>query len=142
MAILFQKFIHREDLRTNPDYLYLFGDNEQRIGQGGQAREMRGEPNAVGIRTKRTPGTDETAYWAERTSDEFIRNCSMLNEDFLPVWKALREDQDLIVVIPTDGLGTGLAELKTRAPLTLEHIEQWINNLLNPSRDLAPEFAV
>jgi hypothetical protein len=49
--------IYRRDLRANPESLYLFGDNTKRVGIGGQAREMRGEPNAVGIATKNAPGS-------------------------------------------------------------------------------------
>ena len=53
--IIYQKFIYRSDLKANPSVLYLFGDNLQRVGLGGQAKEMRGEPNAVGIATKKAP---------------------------------------------------------------------------------------
>lgn len=51
MPLLFQNTIRRAHLRANPKNLYLFGDNEQRRGLGGLARECRGEPNAVGIAT-------------------------------------------------------------------------------------------
>lgn len=52
MIVLHQKFIFREDLQANPDVYYLFGDNVERRGLGGQAKEMRGEPNAIGVATK------------------------------------------------------------------------------------------
>jgi hypothetical protein len=52
MPIIYQKFIRRQDLRNNRDKFYVFGDNMQRIGYGGQARDMRGEPNAIGAVTK------------------------------------------------------------------------------------------
>jgi hypothetical protein len=59
--IIYQKYIKREDLRANPTVLYVFGDNEARTGLGGQAKEMRGEPNAVGIATKASPWV----FWDE-----------------------------------------------------------------------------
>lgn len=43
------KYIKRQDLKSNPNTQYLFGDNLKRSGFGGQAKEMRGEPNAIGI---------------------------------------------------------------------------------------------
>jgi len=49
MPILYQDQIKRDDLRAHPDRIYLFGDNVARQGRGGQAKEMRGEPNALGI---------------------------------------------------------------------------------------------
>ena len=55
MPVIYQKRICRDDLRRNPNAVYIFGDNEARTGLGGQAREMRGEPNAMGIATKRSP---------------------------------------------------------------------------------------
>lgn len=50
MPVVKQDQIMRRDLLDNQDKLYVFGDNMVRRGFGGQAREMRGEPNAVGIR--------------------------------------------------------------------------------------------
>jgi hypothetical protein len=124
MPIIFQKLIFRLDLRANLDVYYLFADNEQRTGLGGQAKEMRGEPNAIGIRTKVAPNIDIDSYW----SDENLQsNIQKLYEDFLPVKYLL--EQNKVVVIPLDGFGTGLAELPRRAPKTLKYIELVINKL-------------
>ena len=35
-----EKIIKRDKLKSNPDILYLFGDNLLRKGLGGQAKEM------------------------------------------------------------------------------------------------------
>ena len=43
-----QTWITRDDLRANRDLIYVFGDNVERAGRRGLAREMRGEPNAHG----------------------------------------------------------------------------------------------
>jgi hypothetical protein len=126
MPIIFQKFIYREDLRANPDAVYLFGDNEKRSGFGGQAKEMRGEPNAIGIRTKKSPGQDESDYWSD---DNFQSNKIIIQADFAPVRTALLIKK--IVIIPLDGLGTGLSELPTRAPLTHQYINFTIKKLQN-----------
>lgn len=115
MPIIYQKFIYREDLKANPDALYLFGDNTLRRGLGGQAKEMRGEPNAVGVATKETPTSGTNAYF---TDEKYEANCAIFDADLEPAFAAVMSGK--IVVIPLDGLGTGLSELPQRAPRTNE----------------------
>jgi hypothetical protein len=122
--IIYQKLICRPDLRANPDVFYLFGDNEQRVGLGGQAREMRGEPNAVGIRTKKRPGMDQNDFWSDQHFDLY---CKLIDEDFHPVYEAIRVGH--LLVVPLDGLGTGLSALPTVAPRLLAHINGHIRTL-------------
>ena len=116
--IIMQYRIFRSDLELNPDVYYCFGDNDQRVGKGGQAFHCRGEPNAIGIRTKKTPGEDESAYY---TDDEFDENCQKIADDFCIVLNHLVARKT--VVFPTEGFGTGFAELEERAPRTLEYIQ-------------------
>ena len=73
-----QKFITRADLQANPKRLYLFGDNVMRAGLGGQAKEMRGEPNAVGVATKKAPHRGHLAYF---TDAEYAENCEQIRSD-------------------------------------------------------------
>lgn len=121
MPVLYQKLIFRSDLRHNPKVLYLFGDNEQRSGFGGQAKEMRGEPNAIGVRTKRAPGLSDSDLWIEAfdpaSSTEFK---NMIDEDLECAIK--RVTNGGIVIIPSDGLGTGLSHLPNVAPKTFRHL--------------------
>lgn len=65
MPVLFVERLTRKEARRRPEVMFVFGDNEARRGTGGQAEELRGEPNAVGVATKRYPSTDELAYWRE-----------------------------------------------------------------------------
>ena len=53
-----------ELLRAYPGYLFLFGDNLQRIGKGGQAI-IRDEPNAFGIATKKGPGMEDEDFFRD-----------------------------------------------------------------------------
>lgn len=112
--IIYQKIIKREDLWTNTKVLYVFGDNEKRKGYGGQAAEMRGEPNAVGVRTKKSP----TEFWSDETYGD---NVKMINDDLKPIWKKIFHE-DAVVIFPYDGIGTGLSELPRRAPLTYQYV--------------------
>ncbi|SDK47143.1 hypothetical protein [Bradyrhizobium ottawaense] len=71
MPVVFQNWITRNDLLDNRDKMYVFGDNVQRTGFAGQAKEMRGEPNAIGVVTKWAPSMQPTAF--------FRRHCGLQN---------------------------------------------------------------
>lgn len=109
--VLFQKRIYREDLQANPDVLYVFGDNLKRVGLGGQAKEMRGEPNAIGVATKRAPDDLTSSFFYDNEFEEVI---DLLWQDFKPITEALLAGKT--VVFPLDGLGTGLSRLPETAP--------------------------
>lgn len=124
MPVVYQHRVFRRDLQSNRDVLYLFGDNERRSGLGGQAREMRGEPNAVGVRTKRAPDTNPDSYW---TDDEYEANCSMIDDDMRRPLEHLVDGG--VVVVPADGLGTGLSRMEELCPRTFEYLEWWLERL-------------
>lgn len=111
MPIIRQKFIRRADLRANPQRLYVFGDNAVRKGTAGQAGEMRGEPNAIGVVTKWRPSMDIDAFFRDIDFDSVT---ARMAADLQPIQDALAAGKT--VVIPADGLGTGLAQLPQRAP--------------------------
>lgn len=126
MPIMFQTFIERNDLLSNPNVYYVFGDNDERVGLGGQAKEMRGEPNAIGIRTKKSP----YVYYYDYDYEENIKK---INEDFERVKLFLQLGK--IVVFPRHGVGSGLAKLHLYAPRTLQHINQIMSELEDEYRE-------
>ena len=105
--------ILRHDLRVNPDKIFLFGDNLMQTGFGGQAREMRGEPNAIGIPTKKRPDNMVDSFFTDR---EYHSNIEAIKKAF----DSIPKGKD--IVIPKAGLGTGLARLPERAPKTYEYL--------------------
>jgi hypothetical protein len=119
MPVITMKRYNRAKLRAHPDWLFVFGDNMDRSGYGGQARACRGEPNAVGIPTKWGPSMDEGAFFTD--------------DSFIPLVKPAIDAQILLcgvrllkggtVVLPEDGVGTGLAQLPKRAPLIAAYID-------------------
>jgi hypothetical protein len=121
----------RSDLTNNPNVLFLFGDNTKRRGLGGQAKEMRGEPNACGIATKALPSQMDNSYFSDA---DFLGNAKIIAADFRRAF-AHRETGELII-LPTDGLGTGLSELPERAPQTNEFL-LWLILLLESGREPA-----
>jgi len=111
--LILQSRIYRADLRANPSVLYVFGDNDQRYGLGGQAKEMRGEPNAIGVATLWAPGV----FYSDANA---VRQNAIIDHDMTPLFKALKADR--VVVFPLDGIGTGLADLERQSPLTWRHL--------------------
>jgi hypothetical protein len=130
MAIIFQEWINKQDLRERPDCLFIFGDNEKRYGMGGQAGECRGEPNAVGVATKKLPARTNDAYWSD---EDFDRCCEIIDKDLERVFDHVNAGGD--VVFPKSGVGTGLSELPTRAPRVMEHIRKRVRELVVISKE-------
>lgn len=124
MTFKTQKFIIRQNLKDHPDWIFVFGDNEKHIGYGGQAREMRGEFNAYGIPTKKTPGHSEADYWSE---NDWERQNAIIYEKFKHLYTKLSFGYNII--FPEFGIGTGLSELPKRAPTTMKYINEWIKTL-------------
>lgn len=93
MTVRYLDWITREQLRAEPEARFVFGDNRERTGYGGQAGAMRGEPNAIGVATLYAPG-------------EFYRP-----DDPLALATVCG---DLLQV--ASALGTGLARLEENAP--------------------------
>lgn len=124
MPVIFQKLYKRVDARMNPDVLYVFGDNVMRKGLGGQAGEMRGESNAVGVATKLSPYT----YFGS-TPEETLAQNRIIDNDMKPLFQHVITGG--IVVWPTDGIGTGLADLVHKAPDTFDYLEQKLASLIS-----------
>ena len=124
MPVSFQRWIKESDLELNPDVLYVFGDNNERWGKGGLAKECRGKRNAVGVRTKKAPTMDPTAFLSDV---EYDQNVEWINQDMIRVLRHLEEGRQ--VVFPTAPLGSGRAELDKRAPRTFKYIKDLTNQL-------------
>lgn len=120
MPLLYQKFIKREHLRANPQVLFVFGDNVLRKGMKGQAAEMRGEPNAIGVATKWEPNSEWNAYFHD---GDYATIQRIIQQDLQRVHNALLEGK--IVVWPADGIGTGLSQLPKKAPKAWALLEDY-----------------
>lgn len=113
--IIYQHRVYRHDLVYNRNLIYVFGDNTKRIGLGGQAREMRGEPNAHGIATLWEPGVP-----FEDIDFDWITD--IMKADIMALAsKCQRYDA---IVFPMEGIGTGLALLKEEAPKAFDFLNK------------------
>lgn len=121
MIVFKQNRIYREDLKANPDILYIFGDNLDREGLGGQAGEMRGEPNAFGIATKRGIGHGFPDDYFIDGEDDVI---PLLTIEFKELNEYIRKNEYKAICIPLDGIGTGLSRMPEYAPKALSFIDK------------------
>jgi len=115
-TITYKNYISRDDIKTNRTSIFIFGDNDQRSGFGGQAKEMRGEPNAVGIRVKKHPSMNANAFYKD---SEYKNNIIKIDEDINNLEKLA---YNKTIVFPSNGIGTGMAKLNISAPETFRYL--------------------
>lgn len=72
MPIRLEAYVTRQMLQAEPDTLFVFSDTLIGKGSDGHAREMRGEPNAIGIPTKKLPSMDPSAFFADGDEGFFL----------------------------------------------------------------------
>jgi hypothetical protein len=118
MTLLYLKRYSREYIQLHPDWLFVFGDNLERRGYGGQAGEARDEPNAIGIATKRKPSMDPAAFFIDADYEDWFDAEKRTLERLMKASRLCRT-----IIWPLDGIGTGLAQLEKRAPAIWNDIE-------------------
>jgi hypothetical protein len=116
--VTFQGFWSVLNTKQHPHWLFVFGDNDVEKGCGGQAI-IRGQPNAFGIPTKKLPSLKEKAFYSD---DEYDQNKAKIIKRIKLLYRTLKQGQYSTLVLPEAGLGTGLAELNTRAPKTFSYL--------------------
>jgi len=122
--ITYKKFITRNDVQ-NTNAIFVFGDNDQRSGFGGQAKEMRGEPNTIGIRVKKLPSMNNKAFY---TDDEYNENIKKINEDLS---RLKQSSYNKSIIFPENGIGTGMAKLNITAPKTFNYLNTQLKQIFN-----------
>ena len=127
MIVIRQKRIYREDLGANDRVaLYLFGDNLQQEGMGGQAAEMRYEPNAVGIPTKKSPDMSAGAFFSDA---DLTKVDAVYYRIFSRIVERFDNGEFKVLVLPADGLGTGLAALDRKAPKIFALLQKYLGEM-------------
>lgn len=82
--------------------------------------EMRGEPNVVGIPTKKKPSMTVGSFF---TDDELDSNKVAIDQAFNLI------PDEVVVYIPSAGIGTGLSMLEDKAPLTFQYLKERLEQL-------------
>lgn len=124
-TIQYKNFITRADVQNNKDKIFIFGDNDQRTGFGGQAKEMRGEQNTIGIRVKKSPSMNNYSFY---TDAEYTNNVNKINEDLN---KLSTIAYGKIIIFPSNGIGTGMAKLNITAPNTFNYLNNSLKQRFN-----------
>ena len=119
----FKGFWDRSDVETNPDWLFIYGDNNIGQGLGGQAI-IRGLSNTLGIPTKKYPNN---AYKSFYTDLEYSDNIERIQKAISKIIQV--EYKYKFIVLPENGLGTGLAQLPTKAPKTYSYLVNAIEKM-------------
>lgn len=115
LTVIQKEWYTIEQCLANPDTLYVFGDNYQRQGKGGQAR-IRDCHNAYGVATKWTPSMDYNAFFRDNNVNAY----SVILSDLKELLDISVKKKYSKIVFPLDGLGTGLSKLPENAPTIFE----------------------
>ena len=126
-AVLSTGYYARQIVEANTEKVYLFGDNtDDRINThyvpSSTQAQIRGLSNAIGIDTKKDRGTNESSYFTDADFDVFKKQVDEAIQQAI--------DRGKQIVIPKDGIGTGKAQLETRAPKLFKYLQDKLNSLL------------
>ncbi len=127
MQIKTQKRFSQEDCNRHLNCLYIFGDNLISQGKTGQAI-IRDCSNTFGIPTKRYPSMEENSFFCDSKEElDYVESCF---QRLINLIKEKRLHNYDTIILPTDGLGTGLAELPQRSPKIFNRINEFFNEEL------------
>lgn len=110
-------------LKTNPNEIFVFGDNLKRIGTAGSAF-LRTEPNSYGFITKKSPDNkDESFYNPDDYRGVFLKETAKLIDEIL-------KNQDKTYLISK--IGSGLANRFKIFELIIEpNLKKYLAHLNN-----------
>ena len=124
--VIVSKNITQSTVKNNPDKVFIFGDNYERVGNGGQAAACRGMKNTIGLATKHSPGGSSEDYF-EETPEDLERFCIEIQE---VKKEAIAHMNAGLTVVWLEGIGMGLAGLGNK-PIYVFLINQLKEQLRN-----------
>jgi len=106
-----------ELVQSHPEAYFVFGDNLEGRGKGGQAI-IRGY-NSIGVPTKRAPSMSEGSFFSDQQDEQqaIIRSLSEVG---------IKYKEGYSIVFPLDGLGTGRAKMEEKSPKLFEMMNEII----------------
>jgi hypothetical protein len=127
MSILIYKgYWTRNYVKKTQNCLFIFGDNDCKMGKGGQAI-IRGLKNVKGIPTKKFPNNYYKSFYTDKEYDD---NCAKIDIAINKIKKTFYSKKYDYLVLPEDGFGTGLSRLPSKAPLTYEYLKTAVAMLI------------
>lgn len=134
-VIIYDGFWDKHIARKYHNYLFIYGDNDIGSGCGGQAI-IRKEPNACGIPTKRSPNNRDSSFYRD---SEYEFNVEKIDCAISIIKARLKTGKYKGIIYPISGLGTGLSQLDTRAPLTFKYLNKAIRKLFKFVENYEPQ---
>jgi len=125
-VLIFKGFWTEEDAKKYFDYLFIFGDNDLKKGKKGQA-VIRDENNAIGIPTKKKPFLSSDSFYSDL---EFEENKTKINSAISKIKNKVKNYKGIIF---PENIGTGLAKLNIKAPLTYSYL---LSSILTLKKEL------
>jgi hypothetical protein len=119
---VFDGFWTIEDARDYSEYLFIFGDNDVNKGKKGQAI-IRDEPNTSGIPTKKFPTFASSSFYTDK---DYEQNVIKIDKAIEKILMRVKNEGYKGIILPKDGLGTGLSKLNVYAPKTFEYLNKKI----------------
>jgi hypothetical protein len=113
---IFNGFWTIDYVKSNPDKIFVYGDNDLRTGKGGQAI-IRDLKNTIGIRTKKAPNNNDSSFYND---SDLLNNKRLILEDILKIKRIILEGKT--IVLSNGGYGTGLSKMKEKSPLTFDFL--------------------
>lgn len=133
---IFKGYWKIDHVKNDIDKIYVFGDNDLRIGKGGQAI-IRDLDNSMGIRTKKGPSKKSAAFYSD---DNIESNREKIREDILNIkYQSLLKKKT--IVLSNGGYGTGLSNLKEKAPQTFEFLNKLLSSYFNFDNERGVSFS-
>ncbi|MEE3413626.1 MAG: NADAR family protein [Bacteroidales bacterium] len=128
---IFNGFWTRQQVAQQQDKVFLFGDNtNDRVNTNyiptSTQAVIRGLPNAIGIDTKKDRGVTPQSYFTDADFNQFKAQVDAAI--------AQAKASGKTIVIPADGIGTGKAMLKEKAPKCFKYLQQELQKLQNIQR--------
>jgi hypothetical protein len=121
--IIFKGYWTINDVKRYPHALFVYGDNNAKIGKGGQAI-IRDLSNTIGIPTKKYPSNRYESFYTDSEYQDNINHISNAINNIITLSKHYK-----YVVLPEDGFGTGFADLPNKAPKTYAFLVNAVNKL-------------
>lgn len=97
MPVLLQSSINQHDISINQDTIYVYLDNEKKVGGSNYAILMRNYSNTVGLVVKEKPSNAQKSYWSDGI---FLSKKEILDEGLQKIHRHLRKGG--IVVLTCD----------------------------------------
>lgn len=120
-----------ENVKNEPKTLFVFEDNNLRVGNSDKSSLIRGLKNTSGIRVKKGPSKNNIAFYTDNEYNENIKN---IDEDIFEI-KKKSKNYDKIAFYE-EGYGNISSRLEDVAPKTYKYLYQsLINNFSFNNKD-------